>query len=421
MVTPEILLTYDQSRPDFIFPFARRNRSRGGQPPRRPRETPLTQAEPPRWNPKISRRAFVLGGGLLVAGTAAILLRPWELFAPQPDQLEPETLESLVIKAKKIEGDFRDNDLSNESVRNSFILILADVYAKDSPSNWTKQQIAQSIIWTKDINEFIGLVMSNSQRNRGEKGRDYFSDVPMLTTDNHKVIVNLANPAFNSSLLRRNGFSGDWNALKSLRRFLLHEFTHLTTAQKKDQEFFSLTDLPENAENVFLDGFTLQFSQAELDRETFHVINELVVETIAAERSNRLFGQTPPMPYIEQGIDLRAAQIRFRQILDAAGIRISDLERYNKTSDLYGFLTNLSSKVDFPVDISLAGRINYVLKVLDAVTYNNQGLIQEYTDRTKAKQRKTTFISFYLLGQSAAKNKPDAPLIDFEIESRLNK
>ncbi len=367
----------------------RRNRSRGSQPPRRPRmDSPLAQPEPPeRGGIRITRRQALILAGSIAAGSAiSALLKPWN-WLREPPQSEPETLESIVAQAKKIEAEFSGNDLSDKLIRNNFTNILADIYSKDAPSDWTQERIRESVIWAKNLDEFTQLVMNNSQRQRGVKNRDYFTTIAALTTDNKKIIVNVANPAFNTILLRNAGFPHDWNALKLLRRTLLHEFVHLTTTPKKDEEFLKLTDLPQNIEDPIMDGFVLDYSEQRQPRELFHVINELVVETITSERSNRLFGLTPPIPFIEQDVDLSTAQTRFKPVLDAAGIKITDLERFSRSSDFYGFLVNLSTSIDFDPSISLGARLNYVLNILDAVLYNNQPEIQGYINRAKAKHR----------------------------------
>lgn len=375
-------------RREFLTLGRSRKRPRG-QPPRRPGEIHTALPQPPNWGPKIPRRMLIASGSAaVVVGTATLIFRPWEWFTPQPEPEIPETLESLVAQAKDMENTYTGNDLSDNKTRNNFTAILAGIYTKDAPSALTKEQIAGSVVWAKDLDEFIRLVEKNSLHQRQPKSRDYFAGTPALVTDNKKIVVNLNNLAFNASLLRRRGgFPKDWNALKSLRRVLLHEFVHLTTTTKKDDEFFALTDLPEDIEDPVLDGFVILFKERGQGMESFHPHNELAVETIANERSNRLFGPTPPIPYIEQGVNLSIAQIRFSQILDAAEINITTLERLNRSSDLYGFLATLASKVDFPSNTSLADKINYVLSVFDSVLYNNQTIIQEYIRRTQFRQR----------------------------------
>lgn len=386
MATAE--MEFDSGRRNFLtLGFARRSRGRGGQPPRRPTSRPSSASpQPPDWGGLVVNRRKVIIGGSIVIGTAigAVLLKPWTWFTRLPEIPESDTLDSLVAKAKKMEEEFSENDLSNEPLRNNFTAVLAGIYSKDSPSNYSKEQIAESVIWARNLDQFIKLVADNSQRQRGERSRDYFTDIPAITTDNKKIIINLANPAFDTSVLRRGGLPRDWNSLKSLRHVLLHEFVHLTTIPKQDAEFFDLTDIPKNVTDPIIEGFLVQFKEAGQDREIFHIINELVVETITNEKVNRLFGLTPPIQFIEQGVDLSTTQPRLRQVLDAAGISVTDLERFNRSSDIYGFLVALSSRVNFPSDTSLAERINYVLSVLDAVLYNNQTLIQEYINRSKA-------------------------------------
>lgn len=88
MANAEMLLPYDQSRADLLF--ARRRKSRGGQPPRRhPAETRLTPPGPPRWSPKISRGAIIVGGSMLIMAGGAALLKPWTWFTSL-DQEDPE-------------------------------------------------------------------------------------------------------------------------------------------------------------------------------------------------------------------------------------------------------------------------------------------------------------------------------------------
>lgn len=85
MASAEMLLPRD-------LLFARRRKSRGGQTPRRPSaETRLTPPEPPRWSPKISRGALIVGGSTVVIGTA--LLKPWIWFTPQLDQEDSQKVD----------------------------------------------------------------------------------------------------------------------------------------------------------------------------------------------------------------------------------------------------------------------------------------------------------------------------------------
>lgn len=131
-------MEFDPSKRDFLtLGFARRRRD-GGQPPRRPRQpdSPLGQ-QPPEWkwfDKKVSRRTVVGVGSLLVGlGVGAFVvdrLGLLKFFPPLPDQPEPETLESLVAKAKKMEDEYSINDLSDKRTRDNYTKLLADIFIR---------------------------------------------------------------------------------------------------------------------------------------------------------------------------------------------------------------------------------------------------------------------------------------------------
>lgn len=83
------------SRREFIFPFARRGRSGGSQPPRRPRsETSSTPPKlPDRGRFKLTRRQvipiIIIGGTIVAGGALTALLRPWDWFAQDGEKLAP--------------------------------------------------------------------------------------------------------------------------------------------------------------------------------------------------------------------------------------------------------------------------------------------------------------------------------------------
>lgn len=322
-----------------------------------------TQTRPQ--GPRFTRPKFIVGGLAIVATIALGLSKPWEQSNYQ--EAQDNTLESLVAQARKMENDFKDNTLTDEGIRNRFVNVLANIFSKDAHSSWSGKQIAESVIWTSTTDDFIKKVKANSyiQRNVGP---DYFKNVSAITTDNHKVVVNLSDPSFNTALLRRGGFSQDWNALKVLRGTLMHEFLHLTVIPRKDPQFFNMTDLPKDIEDAQVEGFLLTYSEKGRPREAFNLVQELALETITNDRCNRLFGFTPILPYIdlEKGADLKAAQPRFRQVLTA----------------FYGFVLALSAKVQFSSDATPINRINYVLDLFDAIIFNNPRKIQEHISRT---------------------------------------
>lgn len=91
MATAEILLP----RADLLF--SRKKKSGGRQPTKRPSTARhLTPPEPPRWSPKISRGAVIVGGGTVVIGTA--LLKPWDWFTPQLDQEDSQKVDLGKLK-----------------------------------------------------------------------------------------------------------------------------------------------------------------------------------------------------------------------------------------------------------------------------------------------------------------------------------
>lgn len=79
-------------RRDFLTLGLSRRRSRGGQPPRKPRETHSAQPEPHKLGLNINRRLFItVGATVMVAGgVAALVSNPWEWFSNQPPD-SPQT------------------------------------------------------------------------------------------------------------------------------------------------------------------------------------------------------------------------------------------------------------------------------------------------------------------------------------------
>lgn len=99
------------SRRELIFPFARKKRADGGQPPGRPDSRASSpQPEPPDGGFKVTRREIIIAGCVLLGGGAVTaILKPWTWFTsppepevkpiltPTPTTTTPEALDSRLL------------------------------------------------------------------------------------------------------------------------------------------------------------------------------------------------------------------------------------------------------------------------------------------------------------------------------------
>src|SRR3989344_3846451 len=127
----------DQDRRDFLLPFAK-GKPHSRQPSRgtgsnRP---PIQPKRPEKGGNKFSRGQFIalaVAGSIGSAGVIAGILQPWNRSTPQPELAQPETLESLVTEARKMEDEYKDTDLSNKELRARNTNLLTDISPRNYP------------------------------------------------------------------------------------------------------------------------------------------------------------------------------------------------------------------------------------------------------------------------------------------------
>src|SRR3989344_367497 len=149
----------DQDRRDFLLPFAK-GKPHSRQPSRgtgsnRP---PIQPKRPEKGGNKFSRGQFIalaVAGSIGSAGVIAGILQPWNRSTPQPELAQPETLESLVVQARKMEDEYKSQDLSNKPTREKYAGIIAGIFAFHNPGYLTKQQLAETISWADSLDQFV--------------------------------------------------------------------------------------------------------------------------------------------------------------------------------------------------------------------------------------------------------------------------
>lgn len=67
-------------------------------------------------------------------------------YSNQPEPSKPETLESLVAQAKKMEGGFTGIDLANQETRAQYTKLLAEIFVRYYPLGISKEQLLSSVV-----------------------------------------------------------------------------------------------------------------------------------------------------------------------------------------------------------------------------------------------------------------------------------
>lgn len=381
MATLEMEL--DLSKRDFLtLGFARR-KSRGGQPPRRSHfRPPSPQPQPPDWERLVTRREVIIAAGTIVAGGAiAALLKPWDWFKPQPEQAGPETLESLVAQAKKMEDEYKGKDLSDKTARERYADTLVGIFAFHYPGYFSRQQLKKTLSWVDTLDQFVRQKIASSGRS-GEPSASQLENERFTTasTDNRrrKITVNVASEAFKNAPLT-------WNPLKILRISLLHEFNHLVF-EGRDEIIFSIIDPNNRIEDKRVEGFRFvgvdekgKFATALDD------LHEAVIELLAKDISQSDFGlHISNMPSQLTGEDITAVMNRLEQILQIVGITHQELAILHKNSNLREFLLKISDKAGVSLDASLENRIRFGSIIAGAIERNDQRTLQSYINQVRS-------------------------------------
>lgn len=396
MAIVETQLPYNQSRRDFLgidYLFSR-NRSRGGQPPRRGQEPPSGSPQPPdfwNWfNRQVSRRE-ALGLTVLtttLVGGGYISHKLGWLVPTAPDQTpqKPETLEDMVAKAKRMEDEFKGRDLSDKNIREKYADILAGIFVFHHPGYLSRQELKETVGWADSLDQFVRQRIASSGRTgiptaqQLEKERS-----TTASTDNRrrKITVNVASDGFkqeNINLIQNAPPA--WNPLRELRVSLFHEFNHLAI-ESSDEVLFSIVDPNNKFKDKRIEGF--RFMGVD-ERGSFagalNDLHEAVIELLARDLSQSYFGSYySNYPTEITGEDLTVVIDRLKQILQVVGITHQELATLHKNSNLREFLLKISDKVGVSVDAPLENRIRFGSIIAGAIERNDQRTLQSYINQ----------------------------------------
>lgn len=392
MATVEI--GFDQSRRDFlIFGFARGRRG-SGQPPRRPTRVAATQPEPPDGGLKVTRRGAIIAG-VIVGGSAiaVAMLRPWQRVTSPPEQDSPETLESLVAKAKKIEDEYSINDLSDKETRNNYTKLLADIFIGYYPLGISKQQLLSSVVFVNSKEAFEELFV---ERNRDpyfteEYVKQVAARTPAFTgSDDSKIFINTSYEIFHKEMTSQDSkYPKDWNPLKSLRLLLFHEFSHAISVPSLDPVIFSIVDQNNTIKDKKNTGFRIKgYTDNREFAALYSSIDEAAVELLSKYINTDLFNSFISEYGDTQGNSVTDIMTRLEQLLSAARIAKMDLARLHKASNLKGFLLLLAERGGInPQIISESDRIVFGFSLFEALIQNNQAILQDYMNSARSSVR----------------------------------
>lgn len=366
--------------------FSRRDLLSFAKPKRR---IPLVQSggkssssSPSQHGPKISRRALLIAGIIAGTGTGVGILRLWEQTTP------PETLESLVAQAKKMEDGYKAKDLSDKPTREKYAGVLAGIYAFYYPGYFSKQQLIDAVSWSDNLHQFATQALVSIGKNVTPTPKQVENERnTTAVTDNRrkKVIVNTAATSFQQrNIDAATSLPKGWNPLKTLRTALFHDFGHLVN-ERTDEEIFSALDPNSEFTEKRIEGFKF-IGKDKIGRQAsaFTDFNEAVVELLAKNIDLAYFGFHPnDMPSTTPGLDMDAIIRNTEQVLQAIGLNHQELAKLFKNSRLKEFLVILADKAGVGNNVSLKDKITSGSDIIEIIQENNQDLLQIYLEATK--------------------------------------
>ncbi len=376
------------NRREFLFPFAKgKAHSRLPSQQAGSHHSPTQPKRPEKGSNGFTRRQFIPLAVVGAAGGIGVLtgiLHPWDRSNPQPEFSQPETLESLIAQARKMEEQFRSQDLADKVIRKKYVDILADAFALHTFPSLSKDDIANSVLFGETLQGYISL--SNQYSLRPDlpnlPNYDYTDDVA-ATTDTGKIIVNLSHPIFHLKNMTNPIYPKGWNPLKSLRRILSHEFNHLITPIIFDEELFNVSDLDATYQERRVAGFSIRAFHPinRLPISANAAIDEAAVELQAANFSS-LFGSSVEIKYLDiYGQDIAAIALRLSNLTKTVGISLEQLSSLNRGSKLKEFLLLLAEKAKISPQATLVQKLEYGFKVCDALKNNDQVFLQDFSSR----------------------------------------
>jgi len=387
-------MEFDPSRRDFFLTgFARGRRSGGSQPPRRPGARTQPNQPQPDGGFKVTRRE-ALGLGILattLAGGGYIAHKLGWVFPTGPDQTpqEPETLESLVIKAKSMEDEYSINDLSDKETRDNYTRLLADIFIGYYPLGISKQQLLSSVVFVNSKEAFEELFVSRNQDPQFtlEYIKQVAARTPAFTgSDDSKIFINTSYGIFHKEMTNQDPkYPKDWNPLKSLRLVLFHEFSHAISVPSLDSVIFSIVDKNNSIKDKKITGFRIKgYTDKNEFAALYSSIDEAAVELLSKYTNTDLFNSFISKYGDTEGHSVTDIMTRLEQLMNAARIDKMELARFHKSSNLRGFLLLLAERggID-PQRISEPDRIAFGFSLFQALIQNNQAILQDYMNSAR--------------------------------------
>lgn len=372
-----------------LFSFAsKKKKSNGGQPPRKNLidRAPASPEPQHRGGLRISRRVAIAGGIVLgsaaVIGTALGLTRPWE----QPSQ--PESLDSLVEKAKRMEDEYKGTDLSNKEIRKQYTDLLADIFVRFYPLGISKEQLDSSIIWFDSASDYQEAFVKINQDPQFTDNylRQLAAESPALTSEDGEIYINATQPIYQAEQTKIDKkFPQGWNPLKSLRLTLFHEFSHQISRPSKDPIISSVVDSTNILSDKKIDGFTIKaYNNKKELLGLYSSIDEASVELLSKYINTDLFHSFISEYGDRQGNNITSIMTRLDQLLNAARITNMDLARFHKDSNLKGFLLLLTDRGGInPQIVSESDRIAFGFSLFEALIKNDQAVLQDYINHAR--------------------------------------
>lgn len=341
---------------------------------------------------RISRRDLLRGAAISTVAIVAEIFKPWERFAPHPDRTQPETLPSLVAQAKKMEDEFKDQDLSNKVTREKYADLLAGIFAFHHPDYLSRQQLKETIIFTDTLTQFVQQRINSSGKTGTPTPRQLENNrFTTASTDNRtrKITVNVASAAFyQKNLNQMDNLPTGWNPLKTLRLALTHEFNHLVD-ENQDPDIFSVIDPYNEIKDRRIEGFRfIGIDEKGNIAAGLDYLHEAVIEFQARDTSQVDFGSYFSSYSTEfDGQDITVLMARLDRVVQAIGISHEELGKLHKKSNLRQFILTLADKGGFDSGFPLKQRIIYGLTIAGIIERGNERALQDYINKvTRLKQ-----------------------------------
>lgn len=295
------------------------------------------------------------------------------------------TLASLVANAKKIEDEFKGQNLSDKTIRSQYTSLLADIFTRYYPIGASREQLSSSVVFVDSKKEFEETYVKINQDPNSPTPylRKQANETAAITADG-KIYINAAHEVFQKQETAKNPYyPKDWHPLKTLRLALFHEFNHLITQPAEDAAISAVVDPRNDITNKEIDGFAIKgFNSKKELVGLYGAIDEASAELSSKYINFDLFGSF----LSDYSTDTRVTpiMIRLEKLLDAAKISKIEFTYLHKTSNLKGLLLLLTERYGInPQRISERDRIGFGLSLFEALMRDNQAILQDYMNSAK--------------------------------------